>query len=125
MKEIKVWKIALIWLFIPQVALLVLLMFMDVARVENISDVILSFVMFIALLLTLFMVGRVSKKLVLNCYEDAKRKIKVKEIIEVVLTQIVLSYGLSYLSLGVVGLKSEARALEMMNENLGTPNKLN
>ncbi len=124
MKEIKVWKISLIWLLIPQVAVFVLLMFMDVAKIENMSDVVLSFVMFTSILLTIFIVGRVSKKLVLNRYEDAKRKIKVKEIIETVLTQIVLSYGLSYLSLGVVGLNSEERALEMINENLGNPTNL-
>ncbi|MEN8076385.1 type II CAAX endopeptidase family protein [Clostridioides difficile] len=122
MKEIKVWKIILIWFITPLVVSLGSVLVLGVLNpYKEINDVVVMFIMFLAMLLIILIMGKVNSKLVIERYQNFKYKFDIKEIIFVTATQIFLSIGLSNLSIGCMAIIDIEKALISLNDTFGNP----
>lgn len=87
----------------------------------EINDVMLGFILPLAVLIAISMFGRVNTKLVKERWSNFKQIASIKEILIVVATQIFLSIGLSNLSLGFLASTNMTKALEAANDTFGNP----
>lgn len=125
MKEIKIWKALLVWFFIPIVVANILeILKIAMNKTSEYSDVTFGFFMFLGILLVFIKIGKVNINLVKERYNDFKGKFNVREMIAVVITQILLSMGLSYLSTGFTAIFNMNKALEILNDTSGNPSTL-
>ncbi|WP_434792973.1 hypothetical protein TPDSL_20850 [Terrisporobacter petrolearius] len=121
MKEIKIWKMILIYLGTSFLVIFGVTIYSFVKGTQEINDLYLSFVLSLSVLLVTLMSGRVGIKLAKERFNNFKKVDSIKEIIIVVATQIFLSIGLSNLSLGFVAINDKNKALEVANETFGNP----
>ena len=86
MKEIKIWQMILIWGITIISSVFGILIFAEVAGIHedvlmNISDIVVTFIMFLLILIITLIFGRVNIKLIKERYSDFKKKVNIKEII--------------------------------------------
>lgn len=125
MKEIKIWKVLLVWFFMPiVVAIIMEVLNISTNKTSEYSDVTFGFLMFLGILLVFIKIGKVNINLVKERYNDFKGKFNGREMIEVVITQILLSMGLSYLSTGFTAIFNVNKALAIVNDTSGNPSTL-
>ena len=121
MREIKIWKMILIWGITIISSVFGILIFAEVAGIHeyvlmNISDILITFIMFLLILIITLIFGRVNIKLIKERYSDFKKKVNIKEIISFVATQLLLTMGLSNLSSGIIAIIDKDKALNMIND---------
>ena len=87
MKEIKVGKLVCIWIGINIIISIFMADYFDGKAERTLVSVIIKSI----ILLVLLMVGRINKKIVFERIEDFKKKFKFKEIIVIVIMQILIS----------------------------------
>lgn len=122
MKEIKIWKVLLVWFFMPIVVAIIMEMLnISINKTSEYSDVTFGFLMFLGILLVFIKIGKVNINLVKERYNDFEGKFNGREMIEVVITQILLSMGLSYLSTGFTAVFNVNKALAIVNDTSGNP----
>ncbi|TGY40960.1 CPBP family intramembrane metalloprotease [Clostridium sartagoforme] len=125
MKEIKIWKVLLVWFFMPIVVAIIMEMLnISTNKTSEYSDVTFGFLMFLGILLVFIKIGKVNINLVKERYNDFEGKFNGREMIEVVITQILLSMGLSYLSTGFTAIFNVNKALAIVNDTSGNPSTL-
>ena len=101
MREIKIWKIIIIWFITPVVVSIILtFLLLLLNSYKDINGILVLFISFLLMLLMVLNLGKVNTKIIIKSYEDFKCKYNIKEIISVTITQIFLSIGLSNLSIG-------------------------
>ena len=126
MKEIKIWQMILIWGITIISSVFGILIFAEVAGIHedvlmNISDIVVTFIMFLLILIITLIFGRVNIKLIKERYSDFKKKVNIKEIISFVATQLLLTIGLSNLSSGIIAIIDKDKVLNMMNDTSMIP----
>ncbi|WP_195990165.1 type II CAAX endopeptidase family protein [Clostridium sp. D53t1_180928_C8] len=122
MKEIKSWKVILIWFIVPAAVSIISTLFLLLLNPsQDINGVLASFISFLSMLLIILMFGKVNSKLVTERYKDLKCKFNIKEIISVTITQIFLSIGLSNLSIGFMAINDVDKALISLNDTFSNP----
>lgn len=121
MKEIKIWQIVLIWIGTEILVTIGYIIYSLYSLSMEINDVMLGFILPLAVLIAIFMFGRVNTKLVKERWSNFKQIASIKEILIVVATQIFLSIGLSNLSLGFLASTNMTKALEAANDTFGNP----
>lgn len=121
MKEIKIWQMVLIWIGTEILVTIGYIIYSFYSLSMEINDVMLGFILPLAVLIAIFMFGRVNTKLVKERWSNFKQIASIKEILIVVATQIFLSIGLSNLSLGVLASTNMTKALEAANDTFGNP----
>ena len=91
MKEIKIWKVILIWFIVPvAVSLISTILLLILNPYKEINVVLILFISFLSMLLIILMLGKVNSKLITERYKDLKCKFNIKEIISGTVTQIFL-----------------------------------
>lgn len=121
MKEIKIWQMVLIWIGTEILVTIGYIIYSLYSLSMEINDVMLGFILPLAVLIAIFMFGRVNTKLVKERWSNFKQIASIKEILIVVATQIFLSIGLSNLSLGFLASTNMTKALEAANDTFGNP----
>lgn len=121
MKEIKIWQMVLIWIGTEILVTIGYIIYSFYSLSMEINDVMLGFILPLAVLIAIFMFGRVNTKLVKERWSNFKQIASIKEILIVVATQIFLSIGLSNLSLGFLASTNMTKALEAANDTFGNP----
>lgn len=121
MKEIKIWQMVLIWIGTEILVTIGYMIYSFYSGSMEINDVILGFILPLAVLIAILMFGRVNTKLVRERWTNFKQIANIKEILIVVSTQIFLSIGLSNLSLGFLASTNMTKALEAANDTFGNP----
>ena len=122
MKEIKIWKVILIWFIVPvAVSLISTILLLILNPYKEINVVLILFISFLSMLLIILMLGKVNSKLITERYKDLKCKFNIKEIISVTVTQIFLSIGLSNLSIGFMALNDIDKTLTSLNDTFDNP----
>ncbi|KHS56332.1 MULTISPECIES: CPBP family intramembrane glutamic endopeptidase [Terrisporobacter] len=121
MKEIKIWQMVLIWIGTEILVTIGYIIYSLYSLSMEINDVMLGFILPLAVLIAISMFGRVNTKLVKERWSNFKQIASIKEILIVVATQIFLSIGLSNLSLGFLASTNMTKALEAANDTFGNP----
>lgn len=121
MKEIKIWQMVLIWIGTEILVTIGYIIYSLYSLSIEINDVMLGFILPLAVLIAISMFGRVNTKLVKERWSNFKQIASIKEILIVVATQIFLSIGLSNLSLGFLASTNMTKALEAANDTFGNP----
>ena len=121
MKEIKIWQMVLIWIGTEILVTIGSIIYSLYSLSMEINDVMLGFILPLAVLIAISMFGRVNTKLVKERWSNFKQIASIKEILIVVATQIFLSIGLSNLSLGFLASTNMTKALEAANDTFGNP----
>lgn len=125
MKEIKIWKALLIWFFTPFIFILILTIILELLNIKSdLSDATFGFLVSLSILVVLVKSGKINFSLMVERYNDYKNKFNLKEMIEVVITQILLSIGLSYLSTAFMASIDLERAVSIANDTTGNPSNL-
>jgi len=125
MKEIKIWQMILIW-----IGTIFLLMIGDIiysiyTGVTEINDIMFGFILLLSLLSTMLICARVKLKSVKERWKNFKEIANIKEMLIVVINQIVLSIGISNLSLALLASHNMEKALESINATFGSPTNNN
>lgn len=123
MKDIKVGKIIFIWFLSPILVGILVGIFLEIFNLE-ISDFTLEVLVSLGMLLLIIRSGKINVLLIKERFKDFKNKLNIKEIISVVLTQVFLSIGFSYLSLGFIAIVNLDKALSIINSDVGNPKSL-
>lgn len=114
MREIGIFKALLIY-FGPQLLVIIgTLIFFG-------EDINLNIISLIGSLITIFIIfkcGKINKALIIRNIENFKKKFNFKEIIIVVLTQILISISLSMIISSVEYINNPTKAIEMMSEEV-------
>lgn len=121
MKEIKIWKMILIYLGTTFLVVFGVTIYSFFKGTSEMNDLQLSFILSLSVLLVTLVSGRVGIKLAKERFNNFKKVASIREIIIVVATQIFLSIGLSNLSLGFVAITNKNKALEVANDTFGNP----
>lgn len=121
MKEIKIWQMVIIWIGTEILVTIGYIIYSLYSLSMEINDVMLGFILPLAVLIAIFIFGRVNTKLVKERWSNFKQIASIKEILIVVATQIFLSIGLSNLSLGFLASTNMTKALEAANDTFGNP----
>ena len=75
MKEIKIWKVLLVWFFMPIVVAIIMEMLnISTNKTSEYSDVTFGFLMFLGILLVFIKIGKVNINLVKERYNDFEGK---------------------------------------------------
>ncbi|WP_250675790.1 CPBP family intramembrane glutamic endopeptidase (plasmid) [Paraclostridium ghonii] len=122
MKEIKIWKMALIWfgtIFFVAIGEIIYSLPNDNLEV---NEIITAFIVMLSILIVTLISGRVGTTVVKERCHNFKKIASIKEILTVVLTQLLLSTGIANLSIGVLASNNPNKALELLNDSLGNPN---
>lgn len=114
MKEIKVGKLICIVIGINIIIGIFMSEFFDGKAVRNLAVVIIKSV----ILLVLLIVGKVNKKIVFERIADFKKKFKFKEIILIVITQILISLALAHIISSIMYVVNPEKAIEIMETKL-------
>ena len=122
MKEIKIWQMILIWGVSIISSIFGIMILVEVASINqdvlmNISDIWIGFTLFLLILISTLIFGRVNRKLIKERYSDFKNNVNIKEIISLVATQLLLSLGLSNLSTGIIAIIDKDKVLNMIPTN--------
>jgi len=125
MKEIKIWQMILIW-----IGTIFLLMIGDIiysiyTGVTEINDIMFGFILLLSLLSAMLICARVKLKSVKERWKNFKEIANIKEMLIVVINQIVLSIGISNLSLALLASHNMKKALESINDTFGSPTNNN
>ena len=125
MKEIKIWQMILIW-----IGTIFLLMIGDIiysiyTGVTEINDIMFGFILLLSLLSAMLICARVKLKSVKERWKNFKEIANIKEMLIVVINQIVLSIGISNLSLALLASHNMEKALESINATFGSPTNNN
>lgn len=123
MKDIKVWKIILIWVLSPILVVIMAGVFSRIFNLE-VSDLTLDALVSLGILLMILKAGKVNILLIKERFKDFKNKFNIKEILSVVLTQVFLSMGLSLLCLGFIAIVDLEQAISLSNSEIGNPSNL-
>lgn len=119
MREIKVWKMILIW-FVTTFLLGIIPVSMELQN-KKMSDSLFGFMVFGCLLLIVLLVGRLKLSTIKERFIDFKENANWKELLIVLATQIGLSIGISNLVLGIVAKVDMNKALELVNDISSNP----
>lgn len=120
MKEIKLWKMALLWFGTQFLAGFCTILYYEFTF-QEVNDLVLIFNTFSVTLLFTLISGNVNLSLIKERFNNFKRVANIKEIFGVVITQIFLSMGLSYLSIAFVASTDKTKALQVLNDTFGNP----
>ncbi|MGL5086207.1 MAG: lysostaphin resistance A-like protein, partial [Clostridium sp.] len=112
MKEIKVGKLIAIALGVQIIGAIAILILFGV----NIDNNLVSLILTVSTLLVILKVGKVNKELIKERVSDFKKKFKLKEIMGLVGTQMLLSLALVYIISTVVYSINPDYAIEMMKD---------
>lgn len=123
MKDIKIWKIILIWFLSPILVVIMVGVFSRIFNLE-VSELTLDALVSLGILLMILKAGKVNILLIKERFEDFKNKFNIKEILSVVLTQVFLSMGLSLLCLGFIAIVDLEQAISLSNSEIGNPSNL-
>lgn len=125
MKEIKIWKALLIWFLTPFVFILILTIILELFNINSdLSDITFAFLVPLSILIVLVKFGKINISLMVERYNEYRHKFNLKEMIEVIVTQILLSIGLSYLSTAFIASVDLEKALSIANDTTGNPRNL-
>ncbi|MEF3400798.1 hypothetical protein V4R14_08355, partial [Listeria monocytogenes] len=97
MKEIKIWKMALIWFGTTFLVSLGEILYSLSSFGMALSNIQFAFIMFLSILVITLISGKVNSNLVKERFYNFKKVSNTKEILKVVCTQIFLSFGLANL----------------------------
>lgn len=121
MKEIKIWKMALIWFGTTFLVFSGEIIYSLSNNSMEVNDIRIAFILFLSMLLITLISGRVSVEIVKERWNNFKEVVSVKEILIVVSTQLLLSIGLSSLGIGILASTNINKALELINDSFGNP----
>jgi membrane protease YdiL (CAAX protease family) len=121
MKEIKIWKMALIWFGTTFLVFFGEIIYSLSNNSMEVNDIRIAFILFLSMLLITLISGRVSVEIVKERWNNFKEVVSVKEILIVVSTQLLLSIGLSSLGIGILASTNINKALELINDSFGNP----
>lgn len=121
MKEIKIWKMALIWFGTTFLVFSGEIIYSLSNNSMEVNDIRIAFILFLSMLLITLISGRVSVEIVKEKWNNFKEVVSVKEILIVVSTQLLLSIGLSILGIGILASTNINKALELINDSFGNP----
>lgn len=122
MKEIKVWKIILIWFITPLVVAFGSVIVLAILNpYKDINNLMIMFITFLSMLVITLTIGKVNSNLIIERFKDFTYKFDIKEIILVTITQIFLSIGLSNLSIGFMAIIDKEKALISINDTFSNP----
>lgn len=125
MKEIKIWKALLIWFLAPFIFIVFLTIILELLNIKSdLSDTAFAFLVPLSILVVLVKFGKINIALMVERYNDYRHKFNLKEMIEVVITQILLSIGFSYLSTAFMASIDLEKALSIANDTTGNPSNL-
>lgn len=120
MKEIKLWKMALIWFGTTFLASFCTMLYYAFTF-QELNDLVMIFNSFSTTLLFTLICGNVNLNLIKERFNNFKKIVNIKEILSVVFTQIFLSMGLSYLSIAILANSDKTKALGVLNDTFGNP----
>ena len=121
MKEIKIWKMALIWFGTTFLVFFGEIIYSLSDNSMEVNDILIAFILFLSMLLITLISGRVSVEIVKERWKNFKEVVSIKEILIVVATQLLLSIGLSSLGIGILASTNINKALELINNSFGNP----
>lgn len=124
MKEIKIWKMALIWFGTTFLVSLGEILYSLSSFGMALSNIQFNFITFLSILVITLISGKVNSNLVKERFYNFKKVSNTKEILKVVCTQIFLSFGLANVSIGILAIANQNKALELLNDSWGNPTNI-